>query len=118
MKLGRDRRLRSRREFQHVREAGTSFPGRFLVLGKASAEGPARFGIITTKKLGNAVTRNKIRRRVRSLLVRHGESIPPGFWLTWIGRHRAASASFADMEVDFLALLQRAGIPTNRPPGQ
>lgn len=99
-------------EFAMVKTAGTSEAGRFLVLGTAALpdgqEGVAsRFGIITTKKVGHAVIRNLMRRRVREILRAHGDGLALGLRVVVIVRNRAATAGYADMEKDFLKLLQR-----------
>lgn len=110
-------RLRTRSEFQRSRKDGKSFGGRFLVLSvlpdsSLAADGGDRFrfGIILTKKVGNAVVRNHTRRRVRGLLSRYGSRIKPGHQLVIIARYTAPSASHRELETDWLKLLQRAGI--------
>ena len=68
MRFPRDRRITSRRLFQRVREEGTSYAGHYLVLGVLRDEdiaNPIRVGYITTKRIGNAVARNAVRRRLR-----------------------------------------------------
>ncbi len=99
-------------EFAMVRTAGTSEAGRFLVLSTAplpaGQEGIAsRFGIIATKKVGHAVIRNLLRRRVREILRAHGDGLAQGLRVVIIVRNRAATADYADLEKDFLKLLQR-----------
>jgi ribonuclease P protein component len=105
-------RLRSRSDFQRSRKHGKSFGGKFLVLSVLSdpEASPFRFGIILTKKVGNAVVRNRVRRRVRGLLSKFGEEIAPGHRLVIIARYTAPSAPHADLEKDWQNLLQRAGI--------
>lgn len=95
-----------------VKTAGTSEAGRFLVLSwaplPAGQEGVASsFGIITTKKVGHAVIRNRQRRRVREILRAHGDGLAQGLRVVIIVRNRAVSADYADLEKDFLKLRQR-----------
>ena len=71
MRLSRVMRMKSRAEFSRVREEGSSFGGRYLVLGYLPEPDLAinfKFGIILTRKVGNAVKRNRIRRRVRAVV--------------------------------------------------
>ncbi len=112
MKLPRPLRLRTRSDFQRSRKEGKSFPGRFLVLSVvAEPEAqPFRFGIILTKKVGNAVVRNRVRRRIRGLLSKFGERIAPGHQLVIIARYTAPAAGFEELERDWLKQLRRAGI--------
>lgn len=117
MRLPRPMRLRTRSEFQRSRKEGKSFAGQFLVLSVLQPSGcpadggaPFRFGIILTKKVGNAVVRNHTRRRVRGLLSRHGHRIAAGIQLVIIARYTAPAASHAELERDWLRLLRRAGV--------
>lgn len=110
-------RLRTRSEFQRSRKDGKSFGGKFLVLSvlpdPSSGEAGSsrfRFGLILTRKVGNAVVRNHTRRRLRGLLSRHGARIKPGHQLVIIARYTAPSASYAELEFDWLQLLRRARI--------
>ncbi|MCQ2365019.1 MAG: ribonuclease P protein component [Akkermansia sp.] len=102
-------------EFAMVRTQGTSRAGRFIVMGllpmRPDEDGNAkasRFGIITTKKLGHAVTRNLLRRRVREILRAHGDPLERGHYVVLIPRVAAAQADYHQLEADFLKLLRRA----------
>ena len=67
-------RLTRASEFRNVREKGQSFHGRFLVLNisepppaqEQSSQQTARIGFITSRRVGSAVVRNRVRRRLRS----------------------------------------------------
>lgn len=68
-------------------------------------------GIITTKRTGKAHDRNRMRRRVRAILQRHGERIAdPRRLLVTILRPGAAAAGFAELEADWLRQARRLGI--------
>ena len=112
MKLPRPMRLRSRSDFQRSRKDGKTYAGRYLVLSVLPDPdaSPMRFGIILTKKVGNAVVRNHVRRRIRGLLSRYGGRIAPGHQLVIIARYTAPSATFEELEKDWLKQLKRAGI--------
>lgn len=63
--------LRKRAEFQRVRGGGRASTSSFVLEGKArvpSADAQARFGFTVTKKLGGAVVRNRIRRRLKAAI--------------------------------------------------
>lgn len=98
-------------EFAEVRARGASDAGRFLVLSTAPApcgsSAHSLFGIITTKRVGHAVCRNRLRRRVREILRAHGEPLAQGLYVVIILRNRAAHADYRALERDFLKLLQR-----------
>ena len=62
------------------------------------------------KAARKAVTRNQIRRRLRAILVRHGEKLESGRYLVIVVRRKAADASFRELEEDWLRLAGRLGI--------
>jgi ribonuclease P protein component len=111
MKLPRSRRITSRTDFQRVRSQGQSIQGRFLVLGyladEKSAE-PFRLGLITTKRLGNAVVRNRVRRKLRAIIQRTGERILNPHWIVLIARGAAADATSEQLEKEWKWMLHRA----------
>jgi ribonuclease P protein component len=76
------------------------------------AEPPLRFGIVTSKKVGKAVVRNRIRRRLRELLRR--QSLPPCELLVVVFPE-AAGASFQELAQDLQLALERSGLlPSHR----
>ena len=96
-----------------VRAQGSSAAGRFLVLstlpysGEGAGAKESRFGIITTKRLGHAVVRNLLRRRIREILRAHGEPLRQGHYVVLIPRHTAATADYSELEKDCKRLLKR-----------
>lgn len=117
MKLTRRQTMKRASEFAMVRAEGSSAAGRFLVLSAAPLSGGAaaadaeaaesRFGIITTRKLGHAVVRNMLRRRVREILRAHGEPLSTGRYVVIIPRIHASTASYEQLERDFIKQMKR-----------
>lgn len=106
-------RMNGRGEFQRVRTEGRAFPGRYLVLSivpSADLPVPFRFGIILTRKIGKAVTRNRIRRRMKGILSEWGERIAPGHLIVVIARYRAPEATFQQLRHDWKVLARKAGL--------
>jgi ribonuclease P protein component len=79
------------------------------VLAQAD-EARARVGIVTTRKVGMAVVRNRIRRRIREVFRLHQFDLITGVWLVTVARPSAAKASFRELERDWLRLAERASI--------
>jgi ribonuclease P protein component len=73
-------------------------------------EEPTRIGIIATKRLGNAVSRNQVRRRIREIFRLNQLRIKKGFWVVTIARLSAAKAAFDELQRDWLRLVERASI--------
>ncbi len=115
MQLTRRQTMKRASEFAMVRKEGSSHSGRFLVLSTcplpSGADMGSRFGIITTKRVGHAVTRNLLRRRLRDILRAHGAPLARGLYVVLIVRNRAAWANYAELEKDFLRLLARQQRP-------
>jgi ribonuclease P protein component len=65
-----------------------------------------RFGLTVSKRVGNAVTRNKVKRRMRDIL-RHHKTVLGDLDVVWIARAEAASASHASLKCEVLELMRR-----------
>ncbi|MEM9079826.1 MAG: ribonuclease P protein component [Verrucomicrobiota bacterium] len=112
MKLPRSRTLKSRADFQAVREKGQSASGKFLVLASLPKPGQPqfRFGLITTKKTGKAHERNHIRRLIREILVSEGPRFTPQADLVFIARWRAKDATLPQLKQDILKLAKKLNL--------
>lgn len=95
-----------------MREGGKVAQGRLLRLALfcPRPEGIAKVGIITSKRVGGAVVRNKVRRRLREL-VRHSRThFPEGSLIVAIAKPAAAAASFQELREEWLILARRLSI--------
>lgn len=83
-----------------------------MTLGVLAAEGDscARFSFVTSRRAGEAVVRNKLRRRFREIVRKRQHEIAPGVWVVTIARPAAANAPFAALELEWLRLAERASI--------
>jgi ribonuclease P protein component len=104
--------LISPEEFGRVKSEGTAERGRFLVLGVFARKEEARFraGFVTSKRLGGAVTRNRVRRRLRDLVRTEQGRLRPGFWFVVVARPAASRATYAQLKDEWLRLAERASI--------
>ncbi len=112
MGLTKSLRLARTAEFASVRASGRSFPGRFLVVSVLKAEDIIgwKCGLITPKKLGIAVERNRIRRRLREIVRADTTLLKGGQWIVLIARWRAPQASFEELKKDWRSTAKRAGL--------
>lgn len=112
MRLPRNRRITRRRDFARVRRQGNTWRGHFLLLGVLEDEAlpDMKIGFITTRKLGNAVTRNRVRRRLRGVIQRLGGALKAGAYLVVIPRKEAATASSEALEKEWKWLVRRSGL--------
>lgn len=113
-------RLKKRSEFLAV-QRGLRLPRRGFLLEVLKPAGrddaPARFGFTVTKKVGNAVERNRIRRRLREAVrLVGGSQAKPGADHVLVGRRQALTLPFKDICTDLLSAL--AAAETTRPDGR
>lgn len=110
MRFPASRRLREASEFSRVKQQGSSQAGRFVVVNvlRDPDAVPWRSGIITSRKVGGAVQRNRVRRRLREII--RGAELCDGIWIVTIARYRAAEAEFEDLRKDWLRVAKRCGI--------
>jgi ribonuclease P protein component len=96
VRISKEMRLRRRAEFVAVQSGGRKLHGRHvLVLAKEQALPVGRLGITVTKKVGNAVVRNRIRRLLREWLRLNGW-IPPGWDVVVVAKDSAARQGHPD----------------------
>ena len=69
-----------------------------------AAPGPARLGLVTSRKAGSAVQRNRIRRLCRECFRRWPEMLPPGVDLVVIARPGAHDLGLAGVEAEWRAV--------------
>lgn len=106
------RRLTHPTQYERLKRDGVTHRGKHLTLSILPVEncGPWRAGFITSRRLGGAVDRNRVRRRLREIVRRHQHELREGFWLVLIARHEAAKARYSILEHEWLRLARRASI--------
>lgn len=103
-------RLRQRADFLAA-ASGTKVPAAAFVLQARQRDdaGAARIGFTVSKKVGNAVERNRVRRRLREAVrLSDGERVKAGYDYVLIGRRAALTLPFDRIAQDFAGALHRA----------
>lgn len=77
-----------------------------------------RLGLTVGTKVGKAVRRNKVRRRIREAYRLHEDRVVPGFDVVVVARTKAAFASYSQIERDLLRLLDKLGVLAPRGSGR
>ncbi|MBP7828474.1 MAG: ribonuclease P protein component [Kiritimatiellae bacterium] len=109
--LGRERRLIRSALFREAYDQGRRQFGRCMVLWLRSGEGAAlRLGVVTGRKVGEAVERNRARRRLREVYRRNRHLFGGAWDVVLVGRRPVLEASWADLSAELLALARRAGL--------
>ena len=106
-------RLKKRAEFLAVAGRGRKQGrGALLVQVLQHGEGQVRLGFTATKKLGNAVVRNRAKRRMRAAARAEFAANPaPGHDIVLVAREAIRDNSFAALRDDLRAALIRLGLP-------
>ena len=107
--MQRARRLRKSDDFALARRRGISRVDRRLVLiARANGSDTTRFGFSVSRRLGNAVTRNRIKRRLKSAA--YEAPVQGGWDLVVIARQGARSADYWALKQSLDRLLARSGV--------
>lgn len=93
-----------------MRSLGRKIRGELMSLGVLVDLAETRAGFITSRKIGGAVARNRVRRRLRDIVRRHQHEIANGTWLVVIASPNAARSTSAELEAEWLRLAKRASI--------
>jgi ribonuclease P protein component len=125
-------RLNRSSEFLWVKKHGRSVVGPFFRISAAHPEAlcageaspstvpqqveptsnpsESRLGIITTRRIGNAVIRARCRRRIRELHRLQRAQLQAGYWIVVIARSECASAPWKNLQTEWLRLLGKLTI--------
>jgi ribonuclease P protein component len=125
-------RLKRRTDFRAIAQDGARAPARTFVLqalrrdemgqesGKGSGKefGKIRIGFTVSRQVGNAVERNRVRRRLREVVrLKPETAFAPGYDYVLIGRRNALACPFSDIARELDGALRRiaTGAPHKRP---
>lgn len=96
--MQRQYRLRYSSDFAHLRREGKAYHHRLLLISVAPNQLPHnRYGFITSKVLGNAVTRNRIRRQLREVVRQLHPQLKPGYDVVIVGKKAVVGQPFQQM---------------------
>jgi len=110
--LSRAQRLKQGRDFARVREEGQRTVLGCLIANwrRLPAGATTRLGVVTSRKVGNAVVRNRARRLMREVFRLHQRELAEPVDLVLVARPSIAGRGRDKVEKDFLATMSRAGL--------
>ncbi|HMN29325.1 MAG TPA: ribonuclease P protein component [Caldilineaceae bacterium] len=110
-------RVRDNERFQIVRKQGEAYHSELLVLcALANGLAYSRFGFSVSSRIGGAVVRNRIKRRLREAIRLRMDQIKPGWDVVLIARHPIRRANYHQMDAACARLLRRAHLLRDEPP--
>ncbi len=107
--LARGNRITRGAEYKAVVRGGSRCAGAHAVTYVVSSadDRPARFGFIVSKQVGNAVVRNTVRRRLKSVCAEALPGVRPGADVVIRALPAAATAPYADLRAEVQRCLDR-----------
>lgn len=96
--------------FQRLYRTSGQADSTMVLYARPNKLGCNRVGITVGKKLGHAVVRNRVRRRIREVYRLNEAVLTPGWDIVIVARSRAIEASFEKLNGSFLKLSRKAGI--------
>ncbi len=109
--LPSENRLRQSLAIQRVRREGRRWPHPLFILFVApNGQQTSRFAVSVSRRLGKAVQRNQLKRRLRAALRLQLPQVQPGYDCLLVARPALAQASFAEIEAGLGQLLARAAL--------
>ncbi len=100
-------RIRKKKDFLHLYKKGTRHRGKYFVIICLSNEfAYSRVAVVASKKLGNAVQRNRIKRRFRALFRRNKTLIQKPLDLIIIPNREIHEADWKSLEKSYVAVLK------------
>ena len=104
-------RVKKEKDFNAIFKEGKSFANRkFVIYRLENNEQHFRVGLSVSKKLGNAVMRNHIKRRIRHILIEHKNQLVENVDFVVIARKGVEILDYAEMEKNLLHVLKLSKI--------
>ena len=109
--LKRINRLKKRYQFNYVYKSGEHYSGEHIVLYVASSKTKnIKVGLAVTKKVGHAVVRNKVRRRLREIIKKQVPNLKQNNNIIIVARDNINEASFEKLSNEFFKLIKKANL--------
>lgn len=108
MKLPRNRIVKKNKEIQEIYRGGRSYVTRYFILYLfRTPDMPIRVAVAAGKKLGNAVVRNRVKRRLREIFRLNQTHLTGSGQVLIVGRKPILDASYSEIEKAFGAVCRK-----------
>ncbi len=107
--LKEEYRLKKRKDFAFIYRRGKSFVAKRVAINyvKSRNKNELLIGFSVSKKIGNAVKRNHVKRMMREIVRLNFDTIPKGYRLTFNARVAISTASYEEIQKDLFYLISR-----------
>jgi len=114
--MNKRQRIKKNSEFQKVFKDGKSFANRQFIVYRYRKEGQSEFrlGLSVSKKVGNAVTRNRIKRYIRQSFLELKDELKKDYDYVVIARNQAATMDFHESKKSLQHVLRIARVLKKR----
>ena len=112
--LNKNNRLRKRYQFQYIYKSGKYISEKAVTLHYVPSKTKSiKVGFAVTKKIGHAIKRNLIRRRLREILRKYLPSLKQNYNIILVAKEQILETEFAKLERQVVNLLNRADLFKN-----
>ena len=103
-------------EFRRLYSKGKSCANAYLVVYcRKNRAGRSRIGYTVSNKVGHAVVRNRVRRRLREIFRLNQGGLAQGYDMILVARTRAVGAEYRELERAFLSVCGKLGLREKKP---
>ena len=103
--------LKKNHEFKRLYSKGKSAASQYVVVYcRRNGKAENRFGVTVSTKIGGAVQRNRIRRRLKEIYRLHEHKLRAGYDIVIVARVRSRTAPYRELEHSVLVLFNKLGL--------
>ncbi|PHQ65584.1 MAG: ribonuclease P protein component [Sulfurimonas sp.] len=99
--------MKQHKEFQYIYKKGKNIHTQSVVLFSLPKQTIHKVGFTATKKIGNAVKRNRAKRRLRALFCEYSSSLQDGTYI-FVAKQSINEVSHQQLELDFKKILSKS----------
>lgn len=109
--IGKEFRIRESQQYNNIYQNGKKYLSKCLIVFVLKNDlGINRFGIVTSKKVGNAIKRNKAKRRLTALVEENRLNLQQGYDFILVSRPLISKTDYSQLEKDFVSVMRKTGV--------
>ena len=111
MALSKNIKIKKTKDYKNVYEKGKRFRGRYIIVFiKLNDLETSRIEIVTSKKIGKAIVRNRVKRKIRHIIRDYIKMFQKNCDIVIVTRYNIAKAEGKDIEKDLVFLAKKGGL--------